>query len=192
MNTTRLRCFIAVEIPENVKEKVLGIQKILESTNAQLKLVEKKNLHITLAFLTQENNSSIESEKIPQITSELEKISSKQKTFDMGFGGIKLIPNQDYVRVIAIDVFNKGNIDKIQDMIKKSLLLIGVKSLVNPAHLTIARVKGPKNKELLVKKADGIKISLPVIKTNSFVLFKSTLTPQGPVYEKIKEFYFIS
>lgn len=52
-------------------------------------------------------------------------------------------------------------------------------------HLTIARVKFIKNKQELIQNLKQIKIKPKTFKINNFKLYKSTLTPQGPVYEEL-------
>ncbi len=44
-----MRCFLAIELPEEVREELVRIQKQLPE--AKFKLVEPENLHLTLKFL---------------------------------------------------------------------------------------------------------------------------------------------
>ena len=56
-------------------------------------------------------------------------------------------------------------------------------------HLTIARVKGAKNKEALInliKEMENVYIGDMLV--DKLVLKKSELTPVGPIYTNLKEF----
>ena len=44
-----MRCFIAIELPNEVKKEIFKIQKKLPQ--AKLKLVSHENMHLTLKFL---------------------------------------------------------------------------------------------------------------------------------------------
>jgi RNA 2',3'-cyclic 3'-phosphodiesterase len=57
-------------------------------------------------------------------------------------------------------------------------------------HLTIGRVRSPKNKEALKEKIilyQVPKASGTWYKASSVILFQSTLTPKGPTYTKLHE-----
>ncbi|MBR5504378.1 MAG: RNA 2',3'-cyclic phosphodiesterase, partial [Methanobrevibacter sp.] len=57
------------------------------------------------------------------------------------------------------------------------------------SHLTIGRVKSPKNKNEIkdvINQNRNIKIGAMTV--NRICLKKSTLTPQGPIYENIRVF----
>jgi 2'-5' RNA ligase len=56
-----MRTFIAVEIPEEIKEEILEIQKQLPEL--KVKFTEREKLHITLKFLGEINEDKIEEVK---------------------------------------------------------------------------------------------------------------------------------
>ena len=59
-----MRCFIAVDLPEKVKDVIVQIQNNLEKKNLfSGKLIEKENLHLTLKFLGGLSEEKIESAK---------------------------------------------------------------------------------------------------------------------------------
>jgi 2'-5' RNA ligase len=56
------------------------------------------------------------------------------------------------------------------------------------AHLTIGRVRSPKNKGPLKERLLAATIDKPLSqKVDSVILFKSELKPAGPVYTKVHE-----
>ncbi|RLE41972.1 RNA 2',3'-cyclic phosphodiesterase, partial [Candidatus Woesearchaeota archaeon] len=56
------------------------------------------------------------------------------------------------------------------------------------AHATIARIKKIKDKKGFVEKLRKFEIERLCFEVKCFVLYKSTLTPEGPIYEAVKEF----
>ncbi|MCK5234365.1 MAG: RNA 2',3'-cyclic phosphodiesterase, partial [Candidatus Aenigmarchaeota archaeon] len=45
-----MRCFISVELPENIKKQLEDIQKYFD-VNKNIRFTSKNNMHITLKFL---------------------------------------------------------------------------------------------------------------------------------------------
>ena len=57
-------------------------------------------------------------------------------------------------------------------------------------HLTIARVKSPKNKAQLINFVKNNSVhNIGAIKIKSLKLKRSVLSPIGPIYTTIKQFY---
>ena len=55
-------------------------------------------------------------------------------------------------------------------------------------HLTLARIKFVKDKQDFMDKLNKIPVKELEFSVKSFKLIKSTLTPEGPVYEDVAEF----
>jgi len=92
-----MRVFIAYFLNENLKNKIVKIQKDLENLNAiKAKFVERENLHISFTFLGEINNLNEIIEKLKEFKN-YGKIEAKLKN-------IILIPSKEYFRVIAINV----------------------------------------------------------------------------------------
>ncbi len=57
-------------------------------------------------------------------------------------------------------------------------------------HLTIGRVKGVQNKELLVSMVKELEdVDIGTMKVDRLILKESDLTPVGPIYTDLKEIY---
>src|SRR5688572_32474289 len=46
-----MRCFVAVEVPEEARGLIVRVQEALRRAGADVKWVERENLHLTLKFL---------------------------------------------------------------------------------------------------------------------------------------------
>jgi len=165
-----VRCFIAVYPVKS--QKIYELQeKIGKLVNG--KEVEKENMHITLSFLGEKQESEINGikEKLTNIT----RNSCKREAI---LTRVKFIPSDKFIRVIAIDV---AGLNDLSRAIERE-----VGGDVKPPHLTLFRVKNIRDKKTLLK-FEKIEINEKVF-VDKICLMKSTLTPKGPIYEIIDSF----
>ena len=169
-----MRCFIAIDIDNELRDKIVDLQKRIYEDS--LKLVEKENLHITLKFL-----GEISEDKSMDIARKLENIEYSK--FETEFFGLGIFPNFDYIRVVWVDV--KGPLEDLVKKINSQLPEFPVERFAS--HLTIARVKQkPINLRQRIFENRGVVIGKQLV--DKFSLRKSTLTPKGPIYEDVKVF----
>lgn len=173
------RCFVGILAPEKIKESALKIQKEIEGLPIECKPVEKENLHVCFSFL-----GEIDEDRMKKIKDAMEEISKKYKKFEVFVDGLKPIPNENYIRVLVLDVIDKEGC--LKPLMKEIVEKIGGDS--KPPHLTLCRVKGVKNKQ---KVKEWIR-RMEELKVNSFVidrvqLIKSELRKTGPVYTVLHE-----
>ena len=179
----KFRGFIAVDI--GPFPKMIEFENYIKNTDADVKLVEPKNIHITLKFLGDTDENLID--KIEEI---MKKSVEKIKPFEIELKGSGVFPNNNYIRVIWIGINNFENLKTISYRIDEQLSKLGFEKEKRDfsAHLTLARVKSLKNKDKLLqiiekyKETDFIKINVDTIR-----LKKSELTPKGPIYTIVRE-----
>lgn len=181
-----MRVFIAVEIPESIRAKVAHVSEILQRSNLiNGSFVSKENLHLTLKFI-----GDISEEQLEKIKNKLKEIHFHRfnsKTEKIGF-----FPSEKYIKVIWIGIVSE-DLERLSSLINDSLGEIGFlkdqKGFEN--HLTIARIKNAKNKDLLMEKMKNIHIKPENFDVDKFHLIKSELTSKGPIYKKIASFDLI-
>ncbi|WP_423792575.1 RNA 2',3'-cyclic phosphodiesterase [Methanocaldococcus indicus] len=172
-----MRVFLAIDIPKDIKNKIYELQKDFKIKG--IKLVEKENLHITVKFLGEVDDNTLN--KILNLNLEIPKTKIELK-------GLGTFPNENYIRVIWIGVYGEGLINIFKEIDNKLNTLGFEKERSYVPHLTLGRVKFIENKKLLKEKINKNKdIFIGEFETNSIKLYKSTLTPTGPIYEVIKE-----
>lgn len=156
---------MAIELPKHVKDQVEEFKKWVRG---RVKFVEKENLHLTLRFLGEVDPN--------QVIKALEDVEFEP--FTVKLEGVGFFPNEKFVRVVWIGV-GKGSeeIERLHEEVEKRL---GKDERFVP-HVTVARAKG--RVEVLKKE-----FSSDEFEVGSFSLFKSTLTPKGPIYEVIASF----
>lgn len=172
-----MRIFVAVTVPNDVKDELKRIQGSL--TEAKLGLV--KVFHLTLKFL-----GDVAEPKVEEVKQALQKIEFKQ--FKTALTETGVFPNENYVRVVWVGV-KPVEFMELQKQIEKCFECMGFKreKRFHP-HLTLARVKFIQDKELFKKVLKDIKVEKLEFEINEFKLIKSTLTREGPIYEDLAVF----
>lgn len=178
----KIRSFIAVEISDKARSEITKMLNTFNQQDSGVRWIKQDNLHITLIFL-----GEVSQEFLEKVEKELSQVTQTQKQFVMSLKNIGAFPSQHSPRIIWIGV-DKGSDELIdlQSSIEVGLTKIGYKPETRKfhPHLTIGRVKFRFNDPKIFE--TSYQSEAFVVK--SVVLFKSTLMPQGPIYEKIKEF----
>ncbi len=173
-----IRTFIAVELPDRFLHDIEKIESELDTPG--IKLVEPEQVHITLKFLGDINESDIE-----PITSALSQINCAP--FEARIKGIGVFPKIAYIKVIWLGA--QGNFEVLHNEVEHVLLPFKFANdhQFSP-HATLARVKLLREKALILEKIKKLEdIDLGTMDVGSISLKKSTLTPHGPIYETLKE-----
>jgi len=181
-----IRAFIAVEIDSQNKQKLSELITLLKKTNTDVKWVNEKQMHLTLKFL-----GNIEETKAQEVSRILESITKDFKEFTIFLSKIGAFPNINKPRVIwvAIDE-GKDTLKLLADKIESRLEEIGfVKEKREfKAHLTLGRVKSLKNISQLTEVMQKTDFqSQDKIKISSLILFQSALTSKGAIYAPLAE-----
>ena len=178
-----MRLFIAIEIPEEVKEYIQRIQGTINDTSNKIKFVKKNQIHLTLKFL---------GEVQPNISEEIKDTlrNIKFKPFSVHLDKIGVFPNESNIRVVWVGLNPEEPVLELQKSIDEDLKKLFKKEKDFKAHITLARVKFINNKEEFNNKLKNINIENKKIDVNGFGLVKSTLTPEGPVYEDLEIYKF--
>jgi 2'-5' RNA ligase len=178
-----MRCFIALEFPPEIKSKIYTSLKKEMQAKPELKWVTQENLHLTLKFL-----GEIPENQAEKLADELEKRFRGEKKIPVKLGGIGSFLDRGSVRVLWIGI-DKGTeeIKKLAEEVENLTAKFGFPREKRPfvPHLTVARAR-KHSKRKFIPRDFNVDINLPEFFIREIVLYKSTLTPQGPIYEKLK------
>jgi len=173
-----LRLFTCVKIPDELREKIVQLQNEMTKLPIKVKFVEKENLHLTVTFLGDTNE-----DKVEYLKSQLDLSIVDVKKFNLKLEGLKIIPNENYIRVLGIKVVS----EEMPELIKKVAKYIDG-DYYEATKLTLCRVKNVINKKTIkefIEKNRDVKIG--EFEVQKVTLMKSTLTRSGPIYETIHE-----
>jgi len=181
-----IRSFIAFDIDdETVIQRLGNAQSLLVKTGADLKLVEPKNIHVTLRFL-----GSINTSMVDKIHEQMKKVIFAP--FDVKINGLGAFPNERYARVVwAGMVEGASQANDIFHQLEPRIRELGFApdSKGFSPHLTIARVRSGRNKAELEKfLADNKNFEFGSVRAEHLRLKRSDLTPKGPIYSTLREY----
>ncbi|MDK2372745.1 MAG: RNA 2',3'-cyclic phosphodiesterase [Candidatus Korarchaeota archaeon] len=178
-----IRSFIAIDVEDpEIVSKIVRVQEEILSSSARLRPVERQNLHLTLKFL-----GNVEESRIELVASTMREVLESFEPFPMHLKGVGAFPRVSRPNVVWIGV-DEGR-DIFIEMAKeldRSLAKLGFKRETKgfEPHLTIARVKGYSGDlpEIIRRISD---FDIGFIDVDEVRLKKSTLTSQGPIYETL-------
>ncbi len=176
-----MRLFIAIKVPQF--QKLNEIYNEIKLSGADVKLVEPNNIHITLIFLGEVPDNKVDLVK--------EALSSLQfNKFKVVMKGMGTFPSITKPRVIWVGI-SEGfpQLRDIRSFLLKELRSRGIRPEDEKEfvpHITLGRVKGPSNlfnlSNIINQHYDDYFGDFIVDKV---ILYKSTLTPKGPIYDEI-------
>lgn len=172
-----VRCFVGYLLPEEAKAGIEEVQRRIEKWPLKCKMVERENLHLSFSFL-----GEIEEEEIEMISKKLGFIKKIGK-FEVEVDGLIAIPNQNYIRVLALSISKNPMLERL---FKEVMDNIGGDS--KPAHITVCRVKAIENKNEVKLKIEEERNKVHgKFVIEAIQLIKSELKRSGPVYSIIHQ-----
>jgi|ADurb_Oil_02_Slu_FD_contig_51_1501131_length_941_multi_2_in_0_out_0_1 2'-5' RNA ligase len=183
-----LRLFFAVPIPEGLREAVCQVQETLRRCGTSVKWVEPENLHFTLKFLGELPPSAL-----PELERVAGEVAARHATFALTMRGCGAFPRPAEARAVWVAAAEGAQeLTALAEDLEKALAQAGLAAPERrpfKAHATIGRNRTPQHSKGL---AAGIKqaaaTELGTMAVDEFVLFKSVLTPAGPIYTVQKTF----
>jgi 2'-5' RNA ligase len=175
-----VRTFIALELSQEIRDQLTGAQETIRGCKAHLTFVDPKNIHITIKFL-----GEVDQEKLKKVMDAIRSVTFTP--FPIKAGAVTVNnPKRPHTVWCAIDDAGVG--ERLFHHIEDALAPLGFERETRrfTPHATIARVKSPDPSLFTVLNSlkDKTYGSCPI---HGIKLKKSTLLPQGPVYEDLLE-----
>lgn len=180
-----IRSFLAIDLADDLKPKIADVQREFKKTDANIKYVPSQNMHFTLKFF-----GNIDEDMVEDISKAVEKVIGNYSSFELSIEGCGSFPNQNTIKVLWIGISKDSRITDLQKDLDKEFKKLGFKKERNYiSHLTIGRPRNSKNRNQIKDTINSMKnVKIGTMRVNKISLKKSTLTPQGPIYEDIKVF----
>lgn len=175
-----MRCFIAIDMPANVKRELLALQQSLTLGTA-VRWTREDQLHLTLKFL-----SDIDDDALPAIKRLFSEVAAATPPFDFDIRGCGCFPPNGLARIVWAGIPDppRALLDA-SGACESAFAAVGVPPENRPyrPHLTVGRVHDAglsrRVREAVAARADFAAGTVPV---REFILFQSDLTPKGSRY----------
>ncbi|HLC92223.1 MAG TPA: RNA 2',3'-cyclic phosphodiesterase [archaeon] len=170
-----MRLFVGIEIPKEIREKIAP-ELSLKIPRREFKIVEEKNLHITLCFI-----GEVPEESAPEIKSRLSEI--KFASFRARLEGAGSFPG----RVLWLGLSDGAK--ECEELAAKTRHALGVQEERLHAHVTLARNRHAEDEEFARAESPIKKMKFAEeFEVRAFSLLQSRLLQSGPVYEGLAVF----
>jgi len=180
----KIRSFIAVEVP--FFSSIGSAIEALKSTRLVAKFVEPQNMHLTLRFL-----GDIDETDVPAIMDGMKQAASDISPFEMELSGMGFFPGGKRINVIWLGFEGaeplKDFVSRLSSEFEKSNIRPeGMDSREFTPHLTIARVKYPGDKRRVIEVINSYSsTTFGILSVDKILLKKSVLQRSGPIYSTL-------
>lgn len=180
-----LRLFIALPLPSEVERALERILDDLRPRSRDVKWVPSGNIHLTVKFL-----GDTDEKLVGNINGAIDEVAATFAPIENLIDRIGAFPNLRRPRVIWA-----GGSTPLEDAAEVARQVdLRMRKLHFPqedrpfkAHLTLGRVRQGRRVDELAEYLSGYALNPIPMRLDRLVLFKSTLTPKGAIYERLHE-----
>ena len=178
----KFRAFIAVVLPDPLKEALREMQGRFSKIGGKVGWVRPAGMHVTLKFL-----GDVEEAMVPEIGGCMDRAFGGRKAFAVGIRGAGVFPDLRRPRVLWAGVHEGA--DELKEMaasLDPLLEEIGFPREKRPfrPHMTLGRIKVPADRERLAALIDEHReTEVGTMTVDGVHLVESRLRPDGAVYK---------
>lgn len=163
------------------------LQEQLRARRADVKWVEEANLHFTVRFL-----GEISEDTCRTVETVCQEAVVNCATQQVRLSGVGAFPNLNAPRVVWVGLTEGAEpLGHMAATIEKGLVMRGLPKAERPfsAHITIGRVRSPKNLASLTDELKRLAWTPPApFLVDHLTLFRSELSSAGPKYSVVNTF----
>ena len=183
------RLFIAIELPENLIQRIARVQEQLEKQipARAVRWVKPESIHLTLKFL-----GDVETTRIDSLSPALVQATASHSSFSLEVAELGCFPNTRRPRVLWLGLYGEVEpLGRLQQSVESRIVELGFEPEDRPfsPHLTLARVQRGINRDDVSKVGLAAERGLakPVggWQVTSLSLMRSQLKPSGAIYTEV-------
>jgi 2'-5' RNA ligase len=178
-----MRSFIAIEVPEAIKEGLARVQVRLKNAGVDASWSRPEGVHLTLKFL-----GEVGEERVPEIMGALARALSGAERFRLCGEGVGTFPNPASARVVWLGLAGDVKaLAALQAAVEQAVSGLGMERDDRPytPHLTLGRIKLIRNRPAWLEGLAGVRdCRLPGFEVAAVSLIESQLSPSGAVYRE--------
>ena len=169
-----IRTFIALPIPDNIKDSLQSAILQLKGKNHGVRWVKPEGLHITLKFL-----GDIHEDLLGPLSVELDRAAQDHQALKLSLSSCGAFPNVKRPRVVWVGL--TGDMEELSGLaasIEKACARCGIleEKRAFSGHITLGRLKAPTMVDLAIGSLAGI------FNVSEVLLCQSELLPGGARY----------
>jgi len=171
----RRRIFIAINLPEGIKQKLFDYQ--LKWPELPCRWTKKENLHITLEFL-----GYLTDEELVELCQKTEKIAAEKKSFSINLNKICYGPPK---KSPPRSMSSSNSSPRLPDKAPRMVWVIGekIKEFNLTPHITLGRIKTWEFRRMEPEERPEINEDINLnFEVNSIEIMESQLKRNGPDY----------
>jgi len=184
-NKELIRTFIAIEIPDGIKDGMKEVQETLRKSRADVGWVRPEGVHLTLKFL-----GDFEAGRVGGLGDAIESAVKGIRPFQLEVKGIGVFPTPKAPRVVWLGLGGEmDSLSAVYEKVEAACEGLGFKREPRPfkPHLTLGRVKSPGGRESLMRSvAEHERADLGAFTAGAVSVMKSELMPSGAVYTEMR------
>ena len=179
-----IRSFIAIPLSVEVRRTAVRLIERLRQEGDGIKWVPTDNLHLTLKFLGEVDNT-----EVPAICDRLHRITEQYQPFELVFFGTGGFPNTERARVLWAGVQDdSGSLCRMVAQLETELAELGYKPEPRDyrPHLTLGRTRSGSRRasaDVVARIQAESKAPLGKLLVDRVQLFASFLDKGGPTYQ---------
>lgn len=110
------RLFVAVNLPEAVKDYVATLQNKAQQLNLPLRFCDRSNLHLTVVFL-----GAVEAGLLPEVESKIAAVTLSGQPFEIALGSAAVLPQSPVPKYWYLAVNQLQILSRLHDCLVSSL-----------------------------------------------------------------------
>jgi len=185
-----MRCFVAIDIPNEIRAELADLQKDLAGRvdvhRGDAKWVEPEGMHLTLKFLGEVPDS-----QVVDVCNIVRDVAARHRPFDLPVGQVGSFGGRS-ARVLWVGAgLDCPELLALQEDLENEFDLAGwpKEGRQFSGHLTLCRIRNVKAGEKLGRAAGEYgDYDLGVVRATEVCVYESQLRPEGPIYTRMGRF----
>ncbi len=182
-----MRCFIAIDIPEDIRTGLANLQEDLLSRvdirKGDVKWVRPEGMHLTLKFL-----GEVPDNQIMDVCNIVQEVARRHTAFDFAVREVGSFGGHS-ARVLWVGAgLDCPELLTLQQDLEEGLALAGwpKEGRQFSGHLTLCRIRNAKAGKKLGQAAGQYEnYDLGTVRAASICIYESQLKPEGPIYTRL-------
>lgn len=181
-----IRTFVGIKIGagKRLLEQLSQYKELFK--DERINWVDAENFHLTLRFI-----GNTDKDQLYELVDRFEGIAGRINNFSFEIKGTGYFKSKGQPRVLFVKIHESEELKKLAGCVEESAVEAGFHEELKPfrPHITLGRIKHLRNRLRFYSILDETpELEYQKVSVTEFIIYKSILLPDGPVYEPIRKF----